>query len=98
MAKKGWSRKFEDPIPLPDGGQLKTLRDAGHYIAKLPKAEHGAPEWQAAIRALMLVVEKGGPTMLPQIGIMRALHRHVERVFTDRKDHHWGKRKLARDQ
>jgi hypothetical protein len=73
MAKKGWSRKFEDPIPLPDGGQLKTLRDAGHYIAKLPKREHDAPEWQAAMRALMLVVEKGGPTMLPQIGMMRAL-------------------------
>jgi hypothetical protein len=29
---------------------------------------------------------------------MRALNRHVERVFTDRKDHHWGKRKLKRDQ
>jgi hypothetical protein len=98
MAKKGWSRKFEDPILLPDGGQLKTLRDAGHFIAKLPKAEHDAPEWQAAIRALMLVVEKGGPTMLPQIGIMRALHRNVERVFTDRKDPHWGRRKLKRDQ
>jgi hypothetical protein len=34
---------------------------------------------------------------MPQIGIMQALHRHVERVFTDRKDHHWGKGKLARD-
>ena len=33
-----------------------------------------------------------------RIGIMRALNRHVERVFNpDRKDHHWGRRKLARD-
>jgi hypothetical protein len=32
-----------------------------------------------------------------RIGIMRALNRHVERVFNpDRKDHHWGRRKLAR--
>ena len=38
----------------------------------------------------MLVAEKGGPTMLPEIGIMQALHRNVERVFTDRKDPHWG--------
>jgi hypothetical protein len=31
-------------------------------------------------------------------GIMRALNRHVERVFyPDRKDSHWRKRKLARD-
>ena len=29
---------------------------------------------------------------------MRALNRHAERVFNpDSKDHHWGKRKLARD-
>jgi hypothetical protein len=28
---------------------------------------------------------------------LRALNRHVERVFTSRKEHHWGKRKLARD-
>ena len=30
---------------------------------------------------------------------MRALNRHVERVFNpERKDHHWGKRKLKREQ
>ena len=31
---------FEDPIPLPDGRQLLTLKDAADYITKLPKAEH----------------------------------------------------------
>jgi hypothetical protein len=36
--------------------------------------------------------------MLPRIGIMRALHRNVVWEFkTDRKDMHWGRRKLARD-
>ena len=34
-----------------------------------------------------------------RIGIMRALNRNVERVFNpDRKDKHWGKRKLKREQ
>jgi hypothetical protein len=57
------------------------------------------PEWQAAIESLMLVAEHDGPTMFARIGVMRALNRHVERVFdTLRKDHHWGRRKLARDQ
>jgi hypothetical protein len=94
-----WSRKFEEPIPLPKGRQLVTLRDAGSYITKLPKAEHVAPEWQAAMEALILVATLGGPTMFARIGIMRALNRHVERVFNpDRKETHWGKRKLARDQ
>jgi hypothetical protein len=33
------------------------------------------------------------------IGVMRALNRHVELLFNSpRKDTHWGKRKLARDQ
>jgi hypothetical protein len=45
-----WSRKFDEPIPLPRGRQLITLKDAGTtYITKLPKAEHTAPEWQAAM-------------------------------------------------
>ena len=50
-----WSRKFDEPIPLPKGRQLVTLKDAGTYIAKLPKAEHMAAEWQAAAEALILV-------------------------------------------
>jgi hypothetical protein len=70
----GWSRKFDEPIPFPGGRELVTLKDAGTYITKLPKAEHQAPEWQAAIQALILVATSGGPTMLARIGIMRALH------------------------
>src|SRR5882762_10509432 len=35
----GWSREFDDPIPLPRGRRLVTLRDAGYFITKLPKAE-----------------------------------------------------------
>ena len=97
-AERGWKRRFDDPIPLPRGRQLVTLEDAGKYITKLPKAEHKAAEWQAAMEALILVATSGGPTMFARIGIMRALNRHVERVFnTERNDHHWGRRRLARD-
>jgi hypothetical protein len=74
MATKGWSRAFDEPIPLPRGRELVTLEDAGNYITKLPKAEHEAPDWQAAMEALILVAERGGPTMLPRIGMMRALN------------------------
>jgi hypothetical protein len=93
------AREFDEPILLPDGRELITLRDAAHYITKLPKAEHDADEWQAAMEALLLVAEQGGtPPMFARIGIMRAINRHVERVFdSSRKDKHWGKRKLKRD-
>jgi hypothetical protein len=84
---------------LPCGRPLVTLEDAGRYITKLPKPDHEAAEWQAAMEALILVATLGGPTMFARIGVMRALNRHVEREFNlDRKPHHWGKRKLKRDQ
>jgi hypothetical protein len=99
MPEKGWQRRFDDPIPLLGGRELVTLQDAGTYITKLPKVEHETPEWQAATEALILVATSGGPVMLAPIGIMRALNRHVERVFDpSRKGHHWGRRKLRRDQ
>jgi len=46
----------------------------------LPKKESDLPEWQTAIEVLMLV-SRGGPTMMARIGVMKALNRHVERVF-----------------
>jgi hypothetical protein len=77
----------------------RSFGDAALCITKLPKAEHDAEEWQAAMQTLMLVAEHDGPTTFARIGVMRALNRHVERVFDlSRKDKHWGRRKLARDQ
>jgi hypothetical protein len=94
---RGWKRPFDNPIPLPRGRQFVTLEDAGAYITELPKVEQQLEEWQAAVEALLLVVKHNGPTMMARIGVMRALNRNVERVFNpDRKDTHWGKRKLKR--
>jgi hypothetical protein len=50
---KGWGRPFEDPIEVA-GSKLVTLRDAGEYIAALPKKVHELPEWRAAAEALLL--------------------------------------------
>ena len=95
---KGWGRPFEEPVEV-DGRKLMTLRDAGEYIAALPKKEHDRPEWRAAMEALLLVVERGGPTMLARIGVMRALNRHyVPPLNPKGKEPHWGRRKLERDE
>jgi hypothetical protein len=46
-----------------------------------------------------MLCSRGGPPMTARIGVMKALNRHVERVFNpDRKKKHWGKRKLKKDQ
>ena len=76
---KGWQRRFDDPIPLPKGRQLVTLKDADRYI---PKAEQQIEKWQDAVEALLLVVNQNGPTMFARIGVMRALNR---------KDDHLGR-------
>jgi hypothetical protein len=89
-----WSRRFEDPVP-----GLKTLRDAANYIRRLPAAEQQLPVWQAAVEALIMAAEGRGPMLHARVGVLRALNRNVERTFNpDRKDPHWGKRKLKRDQ
>ena len=93
MDDNGWQRQFEDA----NGCQLVTLKDAADYIMKLPKKESELSEWQTAIEVLVLV-SRSGPTMLARIAVMKALNRHVVRVFNpERKDAHWGKRKLKRD-
>ncbi len=68
-------------IALPDGGKLVLLRDAANYITALPAKEATLAKWQAAIEALILVADLGGPTMFARIGVVRALNRNVERVF-----------------
>jgi hypothetical protein len=98
-ASAGWSSQFEDPVDLPRGGRLVTLKSAAGYIMKLPKAEQNLTEWQAATEALIMAAEGRGPLMHARVGMLRALNRNVERVFNpDRKNHHWGKRKLKRDE
>lgn len=93
-----WSTSFDEHIILPDGRQLHTLKDAADYITKLPKEESDLTQWQVAIEALMLC-SRGGHAMLARIAFMTALNRNVVVPFNPAaKKHHWGKRKLKRDQ
>ena len=48
MSELGWQREFDDPISLPDGRKLLTLKDAAEYITGLPKKESALPEWRHA--------------------------------------------------
>ena len=65
-----WSARFDDPIPIPG---RKPLRDVAKFLMCMPPRERIQPYWLDAIEALVLVVERNGPTMFARIGIMRAL-------------------------
>ena len=100
-ADRGWQRKFDDPIELPDGTQLNTLREAVAYLAKtVPKSERDMPAVTTAALMLTSVAERELAWMfLARIATLQAIHRNEVRQFNpDAKDHHWGKRKLKRDQ
>jgi hypothetical protein len=99
------------PLAAGDGNVRSTIRSRFHAvgsslrlrtqlnISRSFKAEQELAEWQAAVEALLLVVENNGPSMMARIGVMGALNRHVVREFNPgRKDTHWEKRKLKRDE
>lgn len=94
-----WSAPYEDPIPLPNGRQLVTLREAADYITKLPKSEQNQPEWQTAIHCQIGAAEGRDFLMHAWTGAMRGLDRGHVREFTDTgKTHHWGRKKLTTDE
>ena len=69
-----WSRPFDEPIQPPKGKNLVTLKHAAAYIMALPKSKQQAPEWHAAIEALLMSAEDRGPSMHAHVGMMLALH------------------------
>ena len=100
MTEKGWSRSFEDPILLPDGSEILTLKDAIEHLSKtIPKKDHNHPKVLTAATILTNAAEGRDFMMHARIATLQALNRHAERAFNpERKETHWGKRKLARDE
>ncbi len=96
----GWQRRFDDTLELPDGGRISTLQDAIAYLAgSIPNSEHTMQKVQAAAHCITEAAENDGPMEFARIGMMQAIHRHRPRVFDpSRKDTHWGKRKLKREE
>ena len=94
-----WSLRFDEPIVLPDGAKLKTLREAIAHLGKaVPKSDHDMPTVVTAAELLTLAAEHGAPIEFARIATLQAINRHHVRQFNpDRKDPHWGRRKLKRD-
>jgi hypothetical protein len=70
-----WDTEFGDPIPLPEGGELVTLKDAGEYIRRLPTDLRESDGWQVAIKDLSRAVETPAWRLLTRRAIMKALAR-----------------------
>ena len=70
-----WSTPFDEPIVLPGGGRLTTLKHAADYIVQLPAAVQQQEFWQIAVENLINAAETGGGwLMFARIAVMRALN------------------------
>jgi hypothetical protein len=94
-----WDSRFAEPIELPDGVKLASLRESIAYLVNtIPATERRLPAVLTAAEMLTEAAEHGGPIEFARIATLQALNRHAFRVFNpDRKETHWGRRKLKRD-
>jgi hypothetical protein len=66
----------------------------------MPEGFQGLPEIAALAgrrRGADRSAEGRGPLLHARVGMLRAMNHGRERIYSDRKETHWGKRKLKRD-
>ena len=75
--KAAWKAKFDDPIPLPGGGWIRTLSDARAYMHMLTLSEREQlePRWQAAARYVLKAVEERPFIFFARLALYKAVHR-----------------------
>jgi hypothetical protein len=95
-----WDSRFAEPIELSGGVRLASLRDAiVHLVNTVPSSERGTPVILTAAELITSAAERDGPIEFARVATLRVINRHAVRVSNpDRKDLHWGRRKLKRDE
>jgi hypothetical protein len=93
-----WSLRFAEPIALPSGAKLATLREGiAHLVKTVPTSDRNSPTVLTAAELLTSAAEHG-PVEFARTATLQAINRNMGRVpDPTRKDPYWGRRKLARD-
>jgi hypothetical protein len=96
-----WSRRFQDPITMPNGSTIRTIGEAAEYATSLPRKIGNTKPWQRAAKVLHEAAEHGGPfVFMARINFYRAVYGDEPSPIGNpegKKSRNWGKRKLARD-
>ena len=67
-----WSLRFAEPIVLPDGAKLATLRESiAHLVKTVPADERGSPTVLTAAEMLTNAAEYGHPAEFARIATCR---------------------------
>jgi hypothetical protein len=68
-----WDSYFPEPIELPDGVKLASLREAiVHLVNTVPSSERGIPVILTAAELITSAAEHGGPIEFARIATLRA--------------------------
>jgi hypothetical protein len=77
-----WDGRFPEPIELPCGVRLTSLREAiVHLVNTVPSSERSMPVILTAAEMITSAAERAGPIEFARIATLRALNRHVEHVL-----------------
>jgi hypothetical protein len=79
-----WSKRFDVPVKLPNGGRIETLDQARRYLLELPEADHSEMVGIAA-EALVMAAEGRGPMMHANVGIANVVYGPRQRPHTPRQ-------------
>lgn len=100
MVDDAWSARFEDPVVLPDGRRLETLREARHHLLTMKPDAAGAEERHIAAGELLKAASHGGLFLFTaRIAMGRALQPVDHRIptRTTGKGSSFRKSRLKRD-
>jgi hypothetical protein len=75
-----WSRRFDNPVPMPDGSTIRTIGEAAEYAIRRPKKARNTEPWQRVAKRLQLAAEHGGPfVFMARIVFCKAVHGAIPR-------------------
>src|SRR4051812_11612325 len=74
IERMGWSERFDDPVPVPNGKTIQRLDEARAYILTLPRAEQNSPLWQDATRYMLKAAEARAWMWFARRALYVALH------------------------
>jgi hypothetical protein len=76
VALVSWDSRFAEPIELPSGVRLASLREAiAHLVNTIPSSERALPVVLTAAELITSAAERGGPIEFARIATLRALNR-----------------------
>jgi hypothetical protein len=77
-----WDSRFAEPIVLPDGAKLASLRESiAHLVKTIPAAERRLPAVLTAAEMLTAAAENGGPIEFARIATPAGAARNVVRRY-----------------